>query len=100
MNINGLPQFTNPIGSQGIRGARPPIETKPTNGLDFNSALQSLSRTENRSNELIEMLAAGEDVDVHQVMIAVEETDVNFRVAMAIRDRLVESYQEVMRMAV
>jgi flagellar hook-basal body complex protein FliE len=39
-------------------------------------------------------------VELHQVMIAAEETDINFRVAMAIRDRLVEAYREVTRMAV
>ena len=45
-------------------------------------------------------LAGGEDVDLHQVMIAAEENDVNFRVALAIRDRLVDAYREVMRMNV
>jgi flagellar hook-basal body complex protein FliE len=49
---------------------------------------------------LIEQLAAGENVDIHQVMIASEQTDINFRIALAIRDKLVESYREVMRMAV
>ena len=45
-------------------------------------------------------LAAGEEVELHQVMIAAEETDISFRVAMAIRDKLVEAYHETMRMNV
>ena len=45
-------------------------------------------------------LAAGEEVELHQVMISAEQTDISFRVAMAIRDKLVEAYQETMRMSV
>lgn len=69
-------------------------------GLNFSDALQSLSQSQNDSDLLIQKLAAGEDVDLHNVMIAAEETDVNFRVALAIRDKLVEAYREVMRMTV
>lgn len=66
----------------------------------FDQALQSLSQSQSDSDGLIEKLAAGENVDLHQVMIASEQTDINFRIALAIRDKLVESYREVMRMAV
>ena len=45
-------------------------------------------------------LSSGQDVDLHQVMIATEENDVNFRVALAIRDKLVEAYRSVMQMSV
>jgi flagellar hook-basal body complex protein FliE len=33
-------------------------------------------------------------------MIATEENDVNFRVALAIRDKLVDAYREMMRMSI
>jgi flagellar hook-basal body complex protein FliE len=66
----------------------------------FSQALDSLSETQNNSDALLQKLAAGENVDLHQVMIAAEQTDISFRVAMAMRDRLVETYQDVMRMAV
>ena len=48
----------------------------------------------------MEQLARGEDVDLHTVMIALEENNVNFNVALGIRDKLVEAYREVMRMQV
>lgn len=69
-------------------------------GFSFSQALDALSQTQAQSDDLIAKLAAGEDVDIHQVMIAVEQTDISFKVALAIRDRLVEAYREVMRMAV
>jgi flagellar hook-basal body complex protein FliE len=75
-------------------------EAKSAGGIDFSQMLENLSQTENNSNELISKLAAGEDVDIHQVMIASDQTDISFRVALAIRDQLVNTYREVMRMAV
>jgi flagellar hook-basal body complex protein FliE len=45
-------------------------------------------------------MARGESVDLHQVMIGLEENSVNFNVALGIRDKLVEAYREVMRMQV
>jgi flagellar hook-basal body complex protein FliE len=62
--------------------------------------LNSLNASQNTADSLLQQLAAGQDVDLHQVMIAAEENDVNFRVAMAIRDKLVDAYREVMRMSV
>jgi flagellar hook-basal body complex protein FliE len=69
-------------------------------GMSFQEALDSLGETQANSDNLLQQLAAGEDVDLHTVMIATEETDINFRIAMAIRDRLVDAYREVMRMSV
>ena len=69
-------------------------------GETFSKALDSLSNTQNNSDALIQKLAAGENVDLHQVMIASEQTDISFRVAMAMRDKLVEAYQQVSQMQI
>jgi flagellar hook-basal body complex protein FliE len=66
----------------------------------FQKTLDALSQTQQNSDSLMQQLAAGENVDVHQVMMASSETDINFRIAMAIRDQLVQTYQEMMRMSV
>jgi flagellar hook-basal body complex protein FliE len=90
--LGNQPSLSNsPVGRQGGAEAV---------GKTFAEVLGALSQSENQSNALIQQLAAGEDVEIHQVMMAVEETDINFRIAMAIRDRLVEAYREVMRMSV
>lgn len=45
-------------------------------------------------------LAMGKDVELHDVMIAAEKASVAVNLTMQIRNKLVESYQEVMRMQV
>jgi flagellar hook-basal body complex protein FliE len=79
--------------------------TQPTSALDkaaksFGDVLSGLNESQMESDSLVQKLASGQDVDLHQVMIATEENDVNFRVVMAIRDKLVDAYREIMRMSV
>ncbi|MEN6300581.1 MAG: flagellar hook-basal body complex protein FliE [Anaerolineaceae bacterium] len=66
----------------------------------FQDALNGLSETQQNSDELIQKLASGEDVDIHTVLIAAEETDINFRIAVAIRDKLVDAYREIRNMSI
>jgi flagellar hook-basal body complex protein FliE len=66
----------------------------------FEDMLSSLNQSQQNSDNLVEQLARGENVDLHTVMIALEENNVNFNVALGIRDKLVEAYREIMRMQV
>lgn len=69
-------------------------------GASLNSALNNLSQMQLSSDQAIQKLAAGQNSDLSQVMIGAEEADISFRVALSMRDKLVEAYQEVMRMQV
>jgi flagellar hook-basal body complex protein FliE len=66
----------------------------------FEGMLNSLNASQQSADDLLQKLSLGENVDLHQVMIGMEENDVNFRVAMAIRDKLVDAYREMMRMQI
>ncbi len=44
-------------------------------------------------------LATGEAVDVHDVMLQVEQASLGFQVALQVRNKLVDAYQEIMRMS-
>ena len=79
-----------------------PSATTAAQGIEntFSNILQSLDSTQQTSDNLLTQLSAGKDVDLSQLMIATQQTDVNFRVATAIRDRLVDAYNSVMRTTV
>jgi flagellar hook-basal body complex protein FliE len=99
MDINRIASST--IQNTQVKSAQGKTQnTLEQVGQTFQEALDNLSKTQENSDDLIQKLAQGEDVDLHTVMIAAEQTDVNFRVAVAIRDKLVDAYREIMRMAV
>jgi flagellar hook-basal body complex protein FliE len=95
-------KITNPLSGVNATSSTQPAKPSQIDqvGMGFKEILDSINQSQANSDDLIKKLAAGEDVDIHQVMIAFEESDTNFRVAMAIRDRLVDAYQQVTRMQV
>jgi flagellar hook-basal body complex protein FliE len=48
----------------------------------------------------LQKLAAGESVELHDVMIALETARIGVQTMVQVRNRLVEAYQDVMRMQI
>lgn len=48
----------------------------------------------------LQQLATGDAQNLHQIMIRLEESRISFQLLMQVRNRLLESYQEVMKMQV
>ncbi len=95
-NISSSIPSINPVSGQSQSVG----SSQQVAGKSFQQTLTDLNESQNSSDGLLQQLAAGENLDIHQAIIATEETDINFRVSMAIRDRLVDAYREVMRMSV
>ena len=53
-----------------------------------------------KANQAIEALATGKSDDLHTVSLAVAQADLSFRLILEVKNKLVEAYQEVMRMQV
>jgi flagellar hook-basal body complex protein FliE len=66
----------------------------------LNQGIEELSQLQNKSTELTQRLAAGENVELHDVMIAGQEADVALRMATQLRTLALDAYREVLRMPV
>ncbi len=101
MQITPIQPFS-PNSVSGLTGTNGSNATSNTQspGQTFTQLLDSLNQSQTNADNLVTQMANGGDVDLHDVMIANEENDVNFRVALAIRDRLVDAYRQVMQMNV
>ena len=53
-----------------------------------------------RADHALQQLALGETSNIHHVMIALEEARLSFELALQVRNKVLEAYQEVMRMQV
>lgn len=52
------------------------------------------------AGDAVNGLLSGQNVSLHQAMIAMEEASVSFQLMVEVRNKLLESYQEIMRMQV
>lgn len=50
------------------------------------------------AEQAIERLIVGETDDLNEVMLALSKADLSFRMFIDIRDKVIDAYQEVMRM--
>jgi|GWRWMinimDraft_6_1066014.scaffolds.fasta_scaffold102828_1 flagellar hook-basal body complex protein FliE len=62
--------------------------------------VQGVNAKQAASKDTVNALLAGQNVPLHQAMIAMEEASVSFQLMVEVRNKLLESYQELMRMQV
>ena len=71
---------------------------------DFNShlknALGEVNDLQQKADQAIQELVGEGKGDLQETMIALEKADVSFRLMMQIRNKVLEAYQEIMRMQV
>jgi flagellar hook-basal body complex protein FliE len=62
--------------------------------------IQEVSDKQTAANDAVTGLLGGKNVSLHQTMISMEEASVSFQLMVEVRNRLLDSYQELMRMQV
>lgn len=63
-------------------------------------AITQLQQVTDTANAKVNALASGEDVELHDVMIALEAESLAMSLATQVRNKAVEAYQEVFRMQI
>ncbi|MCM3589119.1 flagellar hook-basal body complex protein FliE [Brevibacillus borstelensis] len=97
MDINALSR---------IGGVQPQIQTKTYTPDEvsksfsayLSDALNQVNQAQVESANLADQFAMGQVQDVHQVMIAGQKASVMLQMTMQVRNKVIESYQEIMRM--
>src|SRR5260370_37183054 len=95
--IGGLPPPPPTLPSSSGASSPPP-------GADFGSALKqavgALGELSGKADASSLALAKGEPIDIHEVMLNTEQASLGFSMALQVRNKLIDAYQEVMRMSV
>ncbi|MCB1183245.1 flagellar hook-basal body complex protein FliE [bacterium] len=63
-------------------------------------AMLEVDALQTRRDEMVDGMVSGRTTEVHDVMIAARESQLAFELLMEVRNKLLESYQEIMRMPV
>lgn len=97
ISISTLPQeISLPTAIPVIKGEVNSDTFKDT----LSKFVQSVNDLQSKAADAETSFLKGEITDVHQVMIAVEEASVAFELLMEIRNKLLDSYQQVVRMSI
>ena len=91
-----------PVSPLEQPGALAPAQ--PNAGESFSTMLGKMVSEVNSkqiaASDAVNNLQAGNGTSLHQAVIAMEEANVSFQLMVEVRNKLLDSYQEIMRMQV
>ncbi len=96
-------RLTHPPAIAPAAGSREPGDPARA-ALSFaqllREAVQNVDRLQQAAEQRALALASGQPVDVHEVALALEQASLALQLAVQVRNKLVEAYQEIARMQV
>lgn len=82
----------------------PSIGGADSAGKSFADTLKDAVNTTNQlqkeSDVKMQELATGKNHNIHEVMLSAEKADISLRLMVQVRNKIIEAYQEVMKMQV
>ena len=90
------------VGAASELTVSPTQATKePSGDIDFLAVLEQIDAATKTATEQLAAVAGGDDtVPLHELMISLESARLQLQLAVEVRNRLVEGYQELSRMQV
>lgn len=93
----------NVIGIDPIQGGGSlPLKVKEVQGTGFGDILQesmaAVSQKAQEASALSEGLVSGQHSNIHETMIAMEESNVSFRMMAKVQNKVIDAYREIMRL--
>ena len=87
---------------QNLRANISNTTEEKTNGTSFSNvlsdAISKVNDSEVNANNKIESLIKGEDVEMHEVMLAMQESVLSLQALIEVRNKTVEAYQEISKL--
>ncbi len=98
-----LPPLETPLLKAGIEYDETPSKSKgaaSSFAQVLGNALGDLKNAHNQTNIAMEKYSAGEDIDVADVMMSIEKTQIATELAIQVRNRLVEGFNQLIRIQI
>ncbi len=96
-----LKSIAPPTGAPTVSPTLAPGEVGGSSFVDtLGTLVRDVNQSQLQSRDAVNGLMSGQNVPLHQAMIAMEEASVSFQLMVEVRNKLLDSYQELMRMQV
>lgn len=77
-----------------------PYEAQQNFATTLKDAIANVNSQQITSDTMTQKLISGENVDLHEVMIASQKASISLNATLEVRNKVIEAYQEIMRMTV
>jgi flagellar hook-basal body complex protein FliE len=87
-------ELTEPFGTAAAQPASDSFSSM------LGQMVSEVNAQQNVSAQAVSALQSGQNVPLHQAVIAMEEANISFQLMVEVRNRMLDAYQEVMRMQI
>ncbi len=99
-----MPRLVPPAGGEVAELPSTLPAAAPAGANEFSSMLGKMVSEVNAQQlnaaQNVNALQSGQNIPLHQAVISMEEASVSFQLMVEVRNKLMESYQEIMRMQI
>jgi flagellar hook-basal body complex protein FliE len=95
LKVQGADSFSEKLANSAVAAVK-----RPTFAEMVERGVHNVDAKQKYAGNQVRMLMTGESDNLHQAMIAMEESGVAFNLMMETRNQLMSSYQELMRLRV
>jgi len=94
----------NPISAitstPAIAPLAPPSQASPPGAFQnvLNDAIQGIEGANNKATDSVQKFLTGENEELHSTILAVQQASIAFDLGLQVRNKVVDAYQEIMRM--
>lgn len=74
-----------------------PLSRKNDFGVWLEKNLDVLNEKIQHAELQVRKVAAGEDVNLHEMMMSIEKAKMSFQLTLQVRNKILEAYQDIMR---
>lgn len=100
MQVASISQFIAPSAIASIEPLANAAAPAQSFGNMVSQGLAQVNEQLQTSQSDLQALATGDVQNLHQVMIRMEESRLSFQLMLQVRNRLLESYQDIMKMQI
>lgn len=76
------------------------VESTGSFGEMLKGSMDKLNQSQLDADSAINGFLKGDITDVHSVMIALQKADMNLRLALQVRSKVIQAYEEIVRMQI
>jgi flagellar hook-basal body complex protein FliE len=84
-----IPESIRPVSGSGKTGEFQKI---------LESSLQTLQATQQDASQAVQQFLSGESEELHSTVLATQRAEMAFELGLQVRNKVVQAYQEIMRM--
>ena len=95
--IKGIGKVAQEISASGVEKK---TESKESFADVLKGSIEKVNGLQTEADQATQQFLLGNDSNIHQVMIAMEKANLSFQMMMQVKNKIVNAYEEMMRMQV